>query len=598
MAEYDINNANDYVPDEGYALPPSAVGKGGLSAMNAASHGSPQAPNRGPISLGGLVSPEGQAKLEELLFPRVRDTATLAAAKEERRGGLSKLQAALAQPENNLSGLEQIARGMARNTQPWDAGAGFRQGVAGAFDADEARQKLAREAGIKSAAAEMDFNKNEEGIDDKVENTAISNLRALAKPIRAGGGAGGAGGVRFKSVPGVGLVDTWAVDDSGVPKVVYGDGKVLTETRMKARKLAEAEAESQQNNMTFNSDAERNSFIVARTDEITAQMLANTVPGTMHNGAPSNPAAPSVAPARGAAPAAAGKVNAGFPAGTKLPAATPTGTSRYDVLSAELADAQASGRKTDVESLQREIARLPAGEKPALAPDGSLKLEGPESQRGRIKTAEEVAKAQAESAAKLQADAETGMNMKSTVDELRQLKFNPGMFAKWKQRGGNLAEAFGVNGPLAHMAAQSGNAESLLQALSNARISLEKGVQTRDDEVRFKAELAKITDPREAYDYMLKHMTELGNRSVEHYNTVEDYRKQNGGTTYDGANQVWQKRMQEYGGMVKRYQGAFIGRSEFIDHMTKDPANIAAYKGDAAALKARAEKEWLKLGGK
>lgn len=597
MADYDINQPNDYVPDD--TLPPSAIGKGGLSAMNAASHGSPMAPRL----MGGLQSEGGQQKLEDTLYSRIRSPEQIQAAADERRGVLSKLQAAIAQPSNNYTGLEMIARGMAHNSQPWDVGNGFREGIADAYDNDAKRQKERRDAGIQSALAEDKFVSGEEGINDKMEANAITNLRQLAKPLMARGGlGGGSSGVRFKNVPGVGLVDTWQVDpDSGIPKVVYPDGKTLSETRMKARKIAEAEAESQQNNMTFNSDAERNAFIERRADQIVGTALSGTVPGAAAGvGVPPAPQKPrGGAPSGPAAPIGAAPKNAGFAPGVAVPGTGVDDSGRYTILAQELASAKREGRANDVASIQREIDALPANEKPAnVAADGSPKIEGPEAQRGRIKTAEKVADNQADSVKKLQDDAQSGLNMVSTVNELRQLKFNPGVFAKWQQRGGNLLEALGNNGPLAKMAAQSSNAEALLTAMSNARISLEHGVQTKDDEIRFKNELAKITDPREAYEYMLKHMVELGTKAQDQYNFVEDYRKAHGGTTYDGAQQAWMERTKQYGGMVKRYQGNFIGRSEFIDHIVNDPANVAAYKGDTAKLRQRAEKEWNNLGSK
>lgn len=648
MADYDINNPNDYVPEPAGSLPPSAIGKGGLSAIGIAARGSLAQPRPAGIA-GGLASDNGQLDLESLLFPRVRDSSQLADAKANRQGGLTKLQAALAMPENTMSGIENIARGMAGNDHPWDVGYGFRQGVAGAMDANAARTKLARDSAIQSAQAQMGLDKNEEAIDTKTEDTALNDLTRLAKPIRTGaGGAGGQGGVRFKSVPGTGLVDTWTVDEQGVPKVVYGDGKVLSDARMKARKIAEAEAESQQNNLTFKSDADRQNFIQQRTDQIVGGVLTGTFPGKMNNGEPipvgaAKPGVPGAPPKfdNPTPPALLDGLKATESGGDPLAFNKDSNTmGAYQFKPATVQMLHKMGIKfnpfdekeaRDAADKYLQILQQQNGGdmKKALAaygghitvdptayinkvtqnaqasldpdifnPDGSRRIAGPEEQRGRIKTAEEVAKNQGEAVSGLKANAETGMNMKSTVDELRQLKFDPGLFAKWKQRGGNIMEALGEKGPLAKMAAESGNAESLLQALSNARISLEKGVQTRDDEVRFKAELAKITDPRDAYDYMLKHMKELGQKSIDHYNYVESWRRDHGGNSYDGSDQAWQKRNDELGGMVKRYQGTFVGRSDFINHMVTDPDNLKAYNGDTAKLNARAEKEWRALGSK
>lgn len=255
-------------------------------------------------------------------------------------------------------------------------------------------------------------------------------------------------------------------------------------------------------------------------------------------------------------------------------------------LSAEKDPTKKKRMEGDLAALRNEMQNATAG----------YTLESPDVQAGKTKTAEKLAESQVEYATKLRSDAETGMKMISAVNELKQLKFDPGAFAKWKQKGGNILEALGSDGPLARAAAQSGNAEAILQNLSNARISLEKGVQTRDDEIRFKAEIARITDPKQGYEYMLKYMSEMANKAIEQHNFVENYRKQKG--SYDGADTAWQKRNTEFGGVVKRYQGSFIGRSEFIKAIVNDPKNKAAYKGDEAALTQRAEREWNSLGGR
>lgn len=608
MADYDINNPNDYVPEPGAmagdtvsdsssdsSLPPSAVGKGGLSAIAIAARGSPGKPN--PPNLGGLVSAGGQAALEDTLTGRVRSTDQLASAKAERKGGLAKLQEALARPENTRSGIENIASGMAHNDRPWDVGNGFRQGVAGSMDANLAREKLARDSGIESAKAEMGFNSGEEKIDDGMENNALNNLSRLARPIRGAGGIGG-GGVRFKNVPGTGLVDTQSVDENGVPRVVYADGKVLTEARTKALALATKEAESTENNLTFNSDAERKAWISTRADQYAGLMMANSIPGSVLNGQPANPPGNTV-PGAGAQQVPGG-VNTGKIEG-KL------GT--YDFNSLDkgtfakmppdmqkdlIATMTANGQDTSALTVKPGLAPVVQSD---LAPDGSKRIAGPEEQKARITTADGVSKNLVDGAAALKSTAETGQNMMNTVDELKQLKFNPGAFAQWKQTGGSIADAFGVKGPLVDMANQSSNANALLQALSNARISLEKGVQTRDDEVRFKAELAKITDPRDAYNYMLTHMKELGQKAQDQYNFNEQYRRDHN-QNYDGADQAWQQQNKDRSGLVKRYQGSFMGRTEFINHMVSDPDNVKAYGGDTTKLQARAEKEWRNLGSK
>lgn len=580
MFEFNINNPNEYVPPD--TLPKSTIGKGGLSAMADAAQGSPGAPKL----LGGLQGERTQADLEDALFPRIRSMEQLDEARAARRGQLSGLQEAIRMPEDELDGFDYIVKGMMENDRGYDPRAGFRKGVAAALDAKKGKSKQKREAEILASKAGLDFEKAEGENDDQLETTALGNLRHLAKPVlaRSSGSGGSGSGNRFRWVPGTGYVDTQQLDAAGTPKVVFGDPRLAVQVRQVARKSAEKEVESNLHRITFQTSEEREQYIEARASEIADEVLGGATPQ-----------APGATPAaRPSSTPAAPTGKAGKP--TNVPGwRSPIEGGRYEILTTELEDAKKKGNKQDIAALEREIAALPDDEKiPGKAP--VYPLETPDVQAGKTKTAEKLAESQVEYATKLRNDAETGMKVISAVNELKQLKFDPGYFAKWKQKGGNLLEALGSNGPLARAAAQSGNAEAILQGLSNARISLEKGVQTKDDEARFKAEIAKITDPRQGYEYMLKYMTELANKNIEQYNTVEGYRKAKG--NYDGADQAWQKRTSQYGGLVKRYQGGFIGRSEFVDSIVNNPSNKSAYKGDEAALRERAEREWAALGGK
>lgn len=589
---FDINNPNEFVlrQPEADTLPKGTIGKGGLSAMADAAHGSPTQPKL----MGGLQGEKGQDDLEGMLFPRIRNMDQINEARGARRSKLAELQEALQSPDNDFTGIDYIARGMMQNDDPSNVGKGFRKGVAAAMDARLARGASKKKGAIDAADVGLKFEKEEGTNDEQLENTAISNLRALAKPLLsrgAGSGAGGGRGNPFRWVPGTGLVNLSDIDEStGKPRLVFGDSKTGQGIRSTAIRMAMQEVESNLHKMTFLSSEEKAEYVEARANEIAADIVGGGAPQAGGNGGRGGPAGGLAAPV--APPAAPGKKGMATPASAAAAAQTPDwkhpdSGGRFDTLKFELDEAVKAGRTQDVQMLRNEIKNLPANERPA-----NYMLETPEVRAGKSKFNEKMAETSVGYYDKLRGDSEVALKVKSTVNELKQLKVDTGAFTKWKQKGGNILEALGSDGPLARSAARSGNAEALLQGLSNARITLEKGVQTKDDELRFKREIAQITDPKEGYKYMLKYMDEMANKSVEQFNTVENYRKNNG--SLDGAEQAWQKRNQEFGGVVKRYQGAFVGRSEFIAAMMK--ANAAAYKGKEDKLRADVEKAWNALG--
>lgn len=602
MFDFNINNPNEFVPEG--TVPNSTIGKGGLSAMNDAARGSPQQPKL----LGGLQGEKGQAELENMLFPRIRSMDQINQARTDRRSKLAQAQAALQMDDDDLDPFDHILQGMMANPDPSQVGTGFRLGVGNALSARQKKGLSKKKGAIEAANLGLDFEMKEGNNDEQLENTAISNLRSLARPFLSNGakglgtgGAGGRGGNPYRWVPGTGLVNLADLDESGTPKIVFNDTKTGQGIRSQALRLATQEVESDLHKMTFKSSAERAEYIEQRANEIAAEIAGGaTLPGpaVAPGLRPSTSSGGAAAPAAKAAPAGAGKpgmstsrsaAEAAFKAQQPALKVDPEG--RFATLQFELEEAQKAGRTADVQALQREISRLPANERPR-----NYSLETPEERAGKSAFNQAMSKSDVDSYDAVRKGQQQALITKSTVNELRQLKFTPGYFEKWKQRGGNILEAFGSNGPLAQAARQSGNAQKLLQGLTNARVALEKGVQTDGDVERFKNEIASITDPKEGYKYMLAYMEELSNKQIEQFNTIDRFQKQNG--SLKGAEQAWQQRHQAYGGLVRRINNTTVRRSEFIEKFVSHPANKKAYAGREAELLARAEREWAKIGEK
>lgn len=593
MFDFEINNPNEYVPES--TMPKSAIGKGGLSAMNVAAQGSPSAPKL----MGGLQGEKGQAELENMLFPRIRDMDQINSARSARREQLSSFQQALQSPDDDLDAFDHILQGMMANPDPSQVGTGFRLGVGNALSARQKKGLSKKKGAIDAAKVGLDFEQSEGTNDEQLENTAISNLRSLARPFLSNGqkglgsGRGAGGGSPYRWVPGTGLVNLTELDEStGAPKIVFNDTKTGQGIRAQAMRLATQEAESQTHRMPFKSSEEKAEYIETRANEIAAEIAGGATLPTTPSGGRGGPATAPAAPVMGqpmgvVRPGKAGNPAAAVAGAKGMPAwQNPDPQGRYEIYKAELA---AETDPKNREAIMREIARLPANERPV-----DYKLELSEDIAGKSAFNQALAKGSVDSYDGLRKGQEQALMTKSVINELRTLKFDPGAFAVWKKRGGNILEAFGSDGPLARAAAQSGSAEKLLQGLTNARVSLEKGVQTKDDVERFKGEIAQITDPKEGYKYMLKYMEELANKQIEQFNVVDRYRQQKG--NLDGAEQVWQQRSAQYGGLVKRINNQAVGRTEFVEKFIAVPANKKAYAGNEAALRERAEREWAKMG--
>ena len=622
------------------------LGQHGNTAMPMAQQMANQA-GRMPVFGGGLATEGGQQQLENTLFSRIRSPDQMADAKSQRLGALQQVQQAMQTPYINTNPLTNILSGMMHNDKPWDVGNGFREGVANSMDMKMAAAKAARDAALASAQAGQQFNTNEEGISDKNEKDALGDLEKLARPIRGGiGGAGGAGGVRFKNVKGA-LVDTWALaSDPTHPEnaIALQDNASIAERHNVALKHALADAESPQNNIDFNNTDEKNAWVAAQEkkyfDQLSAGQTAPTVPGSAGGyGKSISPDSGSKLPAQGEIDPKILDNIKGIESGksdglvmnkdtkalgpyqftpetmltlhkmglTFNPLVESEARNAANIYLTKLVNdnggdlnkalAIYSGHiKTDPSGY---ITQATAGVAPtpgAAAAPANKPIYGPEVQKARTATAEALVATNKKQFEQFANDNTMAQNTLQTIADLKQLPFNPGAFAQWQKKGGSIMDALGSNGPLTKQAANSTAAEGLLQNLANVRMLMEHGTQTEDDEVRFKKEIANISNPRQAYDYTLKHMQEVAIKAEDRYNTYKSTVAGNGGTSFDGADTAWANRAQKYGPLVQRYGGGVVGRSEFISNIVNDPANQKAYKGDKAALQQRAEQEWLNMG--
>lgn len=104
-------------------------------------------------------------------------------------------------------------------------------------------------------------------------------------------------------------------------------------------------------------------------------------------------------------------------------------------------------------------------------------------------------------------------NMLGVVNTLHQIPYTQDLFAPWREKVGAGFDALGMDGKLVREAQNIKQVMPLLTRLANDRLLLAKGVQTEGDAQRAFNEFIKITDPKEAADFLYGWTKELANRA-------------------------------------------------------------------------------------
>lgn len=99
---------------------------------------------------------------------------------------------------------------------------------------------------------------------------------------------------------------------------------------------------------------------------------------------------------------------------------------------------------------------------------------------------------------------------------LEKIDPNTNAFANVQGYIGTVLQGLGVdpNAPIIQDAIKNRQATTLISQMSNAALRGEKGVQTRSDEVRIGNELARTTDPKQAWKFLIQLGKERANRRI------------------------------------------------------------------------------------
>lgn len=182
--------------------------------------------------------------------------------------------------------------------------------------------------------------------------------------------------------------------------------------------------------------------------------------------------------------------------------------------------------------------------------------------------------------------AKVAESMLNVVNTVKQIPYTQDMFAPWREKVGQAFDALGMDGKVVREAQNIKQVMPLLTKLANDRLLLAKGVQTEGDAQRAYSEFVKITDPKEAADFLYKWTSELANRAKfknELYQVSKDREK-----TWQKGEEYWRKSDYAQTAPMAIFGGKPWSFSEWRDKFLSANKKSGATIGDAIV-------EWNKL---
>ncbi len=182
--------------------------------------------------------------------------------------------------------------------------------------------------------------------------------------------------------------------------------------------------------------------------------------------------------------------------------------------------------------------------------------------------------------------AKVAESMLGVVNTIKQIPYTQDMFAPWREKVGQAFDALGMDGKMVREAQNIKQVMPLLTKLANDRLLLAKGVQTEGDAQRAFNEFVKITDPKEAADFLYKWTAELANRAKfknELYQVSKDREK-----TWQKGEDYWRKSDYAQTSPMAIFDGKPWSFSEWRDKFLAANKKNGATIGDAIV-------EWNKL---
>lgn len=198
-------------------------------------------------------------------------------------------------------------------------------------------------------------------------------------------------------------------------------------------------------------------------------------------------------------------------------------------------------------------------------PPGSPPFRNIPNEKMVAKGAEGMGEGYAKDFTTIQDTAAAARDQLEAYNALEKIDPNTGAFANAQGYIGVALQGMGVdpNTPLIQDAIKNRQANTIISQMSNAALRGEKGVQTRSDEVRIQNELAKTSDPKQAWNYLVQLGKERAQRRVDMFQFASKVASENNGVPIDARNKYLAAI--EDDPLTQEFGGKLVFRTQFID---------------------------------
>lgn len=574
--------------------------------------------NVGALQRLSMLDSENANTLRDRMMARVRTPEQMDQAVQQRRGALEAMNREITSPRDNNSFFSDmmmhssLGRGKGLD---WNHATSYAIGQA---MADKRKnQELGKTDRVLAAKNNYDFEGVEDRAADQAESKAMSELSKIAVAQTRGAGGPGGTGLRktWTNVPGVGLVDLSQIGADGrpVPKILVSSENVA---RMyeQFHKQFQVLANSPQMEGQFGSADEMTRWIQGQATNALKQAVGSKgapediveqIPNLLNQSAPvKRPglATPGIVPDGTGAPqvpAGMGKVSGGttvqpglgtIPQANRKEGDQEAVTLLQNIInSPESTDEDKKKAQVDLQALQM---YLNAGNKPAAgAAQPSPGLTTAADRAGQKKSAELMETGGSDVLKQWQVERNQANDQLNTHGMLTALRpeFETGFTAPIREKVGAALDAFGIKGGLPKEARNLQAVNKMIREQVNARMTMEKGVQTEGDTQRFQQAYLNTQDTPYAFDLMLGMIKESSLRKQERAQMAEEY--VNANKSHANIQKVWEDhRDKVLGPMIVNFGGKPMWRHEYIEkakalNADADPSEVEAY----------ASKKWLEL---
>lgn len=198
-------------------------------------------------------------------------------------------------------------------------------------------------------------------------------------------------------------------------------------------------------------------------------------------------------------------------------------------------------------------------------PPGTPPFRNVPNEKLMAKGAEGMGEAYTKDYTAMQDSAAAARDQLEAYNALEKIDPNTGAFADVQGYIGTALQGMGIdpNTPLIQDAIKNRQANTIISQMSNAALRGEKGVQTRSDEVRIQNELAKTTDPKQAWNYLIQLGKERAQRRVDMLQFAGQVAAENNGVPIAAREKFISRSIDDP--LTQEFGGKLVFRSQVLD---------------------------------